>query len=125
MIIKKVVLFVYIALILLLFVLPLNEAKTVFLSDTYVVKIRLDYLSHVFLFLPLLLLSKIAFPTTGYYCIILAGIIYAGLCEGLQYLLPYRSFNINDLIANVIGVFTGIVLMVKPVYGKMFGNVNN
>ena len=116
MMIRKVILYIYIIGLILLVVLPLNDAKTSFLSDTYVVKIRLDYLSHVILFLPFILLLKLAYPTKGFYWIILAGIVFAGFSEGLQYLLPYRSFNINDLIANTIGVIVGIIFLLPGVY---------
>jgi glycopeptide antibiotics resistance protein len=41
-----------------------------------------------------------------------AGIAFAAGTEGLQYLLPYRAFNINDMIANALGVIMGFVLMI-------------
>jgi len=33
-------------------------------------------------------------------------------CGGMQNLLPYRSFNINDLIANMVGIILSIVIVV-------------
>ena len=117
--IKKVVLFVYIVVILLLVVLPLND-KVSFINDTYVVDIRLDYLSHVFLFLPFLFLLRLAYPTIVISWIILTGIVFAGLCEGMQYLLPYRSFNVNDLLANSIGIVIGILLL-RPAIVRFLG----
>lgn len=110
MIIKRIGLFAYIALILLLVVLPLNDEKASFLSDTYVVKLRLDYLSHVILFLPFLLLIRLAYPEAQVAWIILLGILFSLFCEGIQYVLPYRSFNINDLLANLIGIVLGFTL---------------
>ena len=114
MIIKKVVLFGYIALILFLVVLPLNDAASSFLIDNYVVKIRMDYLLHVFLFLPFPLLFKLSYKlnTIG---ILVLGLVFAGFSEGLQYLLPYRSFNINDLIANIAGIIFGLILIIPAV----------
>jgi len=101
---------------LLLVVLPLNDAKTSFLTDTYVVKIRLDYLVHTAIFFPFILLIKLAYPVARVLWIITLGIIFAGFCEGIQYLLPYRSFNINDLLANVIGIMLGILLIIPGVF---------
>ena len=35
--------------------------------------------------------------------------IFAGGVEGIQYLLSYRAFNINDMIGNIIGVVLGFI----------------
>ena len=112
--IKKVVLFIYVVGMLMLVVLPLNDKKASFLSDTYVVKLRLDYLVHIIIFLPFLFLVKLSYPMPLLKLLIL-GFIFAGFCEGIQYLLPYRSFNINDLIANMAGIVLGVVLLVPDI----------
>jgi len=31
--------------------------------------------------------------------------------EGVQYFLPYRAFNVNDMISNVIGMMLGLGVM--------------
>jgi len=116
---RKIILFVYIVVILLLASLPLNDKDSSLLNNitnTYVVKIRLDYLVHLVFFLPFILLVKIAYQIP-FLQALLTGILFAVLCEGLQYLLPYRSFNINDLIANMIGIGIGVILVVDPVWG--------
>ena len=38
------------------------------------------------------------------------GLVFALLNEAVQYLLPYRAFNINDLLANGLGVLLGAVV---------------
>jgi len=40
---------------------------------------------------------------------LLLGLMFAMGSEGIQYLLPYRTWNINDLIANSMGVVLGFV----------------
>jgi len=30
-------------------------------------------------------------------------------CEGVQLLIPYRTFNINDLFANGVGAIIGLI----------------
>jgi len=122
--VRKVFLFIYVVGMLILVVLPLNDTKASFLSDTYVVKLRLDYLVHVIVFLPFILLVKLSYSMDLLKGLLL-GLVFAGICEGIQYLLPYRSFNVNDLIANVIGIIVGIVLVWRPVYGRSFTNVNS
>jgi len=111
---RKIVLFAYIFGMVLLVSLPLNEAGSDFLTNTYVVKIRLDYLGHIILFIPFLMLVKISYPLP-FLGMLLAGMVFAGFCEGVQYLLPYRSFNINDLLANMLGILVGIILILPPV----------
>jgi len=114
MLIRKIILLVYVIGTLLLVSLPLNEAGSDFLTNTYIVKIRLDYLGHIIIFLPFLFLVKqvYSFP---FLLMLLAGLVFAGFCEGFQYLLPYRSFNVNDLISNMVGIILGSVLMVPAV----------
>jgi len=40
------------------------------------------------------------------------GLLYAGCTEGIQYLIPYRSFNVSDMLANIIGVVVGFVVFI-------------
>ncbi len=37
----------------------------------------------------------------------LFGLAFSWITKGLQYFIPYRAFNINDLLANSIGVILG------------------
>jgi len=41
---------------------------------------------------------------------LLYGLLFAFGTETLHYLLPWRSFNINDLIANAAGVILGFII---------------
>ena len=34
-----------------------------------------------------------------------------GLCEAIRYFLPWRTFNINDLLANLSGVGFGMLML--------------
>jgi len=40
---------------------------------------------------------------------VLIGLLFAAGSEGLQYLLPWRAFNVNDLLANGLGVLLGFL----------------
>ena len=42
---------------------------------------------------------------------ILGGLLFAVFTEVVQYPLPYRAFNINDLMANGIGVGMGYLII--------------
>jgi len=35
------------------------------------------------------------------------GLVFATIAEFIHFFLPYRSFNINDLIGNVAGIILG------------------
>lgn len=119
---------VYTVIIPLLAVLPLNGTNSR-LNNTYIISIRLDYLLHVGIFTLWLILYRVAyFSTKTNYRrgetvkLISLFLLFAILSEVIQSFIPYRSFNLNDLIANFLGVIIGLlILFVKPgnVSGKM------
>jgi len=47
------------------------------------------------------------------------GLLFASATEGLQYLLPYRAFNLNDMLANGLGVLVGFLFYFFNMKGKM------
>jgi VanZ family protein len=106
--------------ILLLVCLPINGKDQFFghLNDTYIINIRLDYISHFVLFIPWVTIGYVAFGKESAFLNFdayeLSGLLaFAACSEYIQYYLPYRTFNINDLLANVFGVLLGI-LLAKP-----------
>ena len=40
----------------------------------------------------------------------MVGLMMALLIEGIQYYLPYRGFNMYDIIFNVVGLLMGYLL---------------
>lgn len=90
----------YLITVVLLMVLPLNSNE---FENIFILHLRGDYLLHTALFLPWAFLryrSEQA-PASWFF----HGILLASASEGIQYLLPYRAFNINDLLANYSGIF--------------------
>ena len=109
---------IYTTVMILLCVLPINSSGST-LNNIYLINIRLDYLAHFILFIPWMFLlkkySKISFnknivKTT---LLIIIGLLFAFGLELVQYYLPYRAFNINDLIANGIGIGMGVIFFIK------------
>lgn len=107
----------YTVLILLLVTLPLNGQDQLLgnLNDNYVFQIRLDYLSHATLFIPWVLLiwwgwqwSLKSWPAQALG--LLAALAFAISCEYIQLPLPYRTFNINDLVSNALSVVLGFLI---------------
>jgi VanZ family protein len=106
----RLIFFVYNLTIFLLVVLPLNSAGE--LNHSTVLKFRGDYFFHALMFLPWCFfcgVSKSSFTRWFSY-----GIFYAVFAEAIQYFLPWRAFNVNDIVANLAGV--GISALLAPLF---------
>jgi len=105
----KLALIPYLIVLITVSVIPLgNVSKQI--MDVHVIKLRGDYFLHMLVYLPLITLIFLRFQKFKWRMLFFA----LGMAVGLEYiqkLLPYRSFNINDLIANVAGVILGMVVM--------------
>jgi glycopeptide antibiotics resistance protein len=76
---------------------------------------RLDYLLHVLMFIPFMVLAHWRWSgerrsMTRMRIALGAGLAFAAISEGVQWLLPYRTFNWLDLWANCLGVVTGALI---------------
>ena len=120
--------YAYLLFLLLGSVLPINSGSSV-LSDSYTLHIRWDYLLHALVYIPLPVLlgfyltgksGKQPVPGSGkagfWIRAVLYSILISALFELMQMVLPYRAFNINDLVANGVGAVLGsfAVLIFKP-----------
>lgn len=113
---KSYIFWGYILSLVILAVLPLNGQNSVTLNNTFVIHIRLDHLLHGVIFLPWILIGRTC-KNLSFASLLAFGILLATLTEGIQYFLPYRSFNINDMVSNMLGVIIGlIVLFFKGIY---------
>jgi len=102
----------YIIALFAVSMLPINGKDSV-INNTYVLsEIRLDYFMHSILLLPWMLLRLFYAKTSLKEAIqwFFMGILLAILAEGVQYFLPYRTYNVIDLVANLLGVFLGAML---------------
>jgi len=109
----KVVFFLYLVLLLLLHLLPINGKESA-LNNNYTIGIRWDYIGHFLAFGFLSFVGNV-FSATKKYSILTTNLLLlllAASLEGLQYILPYRAFNLNDLLANGIGIGLGGVVFV-------------
>jgi VanZ family protein len=105
----KLITWFYLLILVLGSVLPLNNGTT--LNNNYIVEIRSDYLIHALVLLPLPVLLGLSLRnrTRIWIRIILLGFLMVVFCEGVQLLIPYRTFNINDLFANGVGAIIGLI----------------
>lgn len=100
------ILFLYLGFLVVMGVVPLGALNTT-LSDTFVLELRLDHLLHALMFAPLAVLWRLGFPGHSMWRIALAGMLLAVGLEGVQYVLPYRSWNVNDIVGNIVGLGLG------------------
>ena len=105
---SKKLFWVYCIFITLLVALPLNNIGASELNNITIIRLRGDYFFHVLLFMPWAFLS-LSYKLNIWLWMVL-GLAFATSSELLQYLLPYRSYNINDLVANNIGVILSVIL---------------
>lgn len=99
----------YLALIAFLMWAPLNGVGIPL--DNFVLGIRADHLLHASVYVPCVffLASRLGFV---HWKAMFFSILIGLTTEGVQYLLPYRGFDINDLVANVLGVTLGFIVAV-------------
>ena len=96
----KTIFYLYAGMVLILAVFPFNNSAA--LNDVHIVHLRGDYFVHMLLFLPWAFFKPAI--KLRLWLLFLTGLVFATGTEALQYLLPYRSYNINDMLANVAGV---------------------
>jgi len=103
----KMLLILYLFALLLMVIVPLGGLNKT-LTDTFVFKLRLDYLAHVLVFMPFVVLWRQGFPRHSLWIIMGIGVVLAVGLEGLQYLLSYRVWNMKDAAGNVFGAGIGV-----------------
>lgn len=94
------------------------------LDNNYVLHIRLDYLLHLIFYSPLPILLWLQFRKASrerqaplghrigfWFLLALVSLAITAAFEFIQIVIPYRAFNINDLVANGVGAMMGLILM--------------
>lgn len=90
---------------------PVNTEETI--NRSYVLSIRGDYWLHALLFFPLpLLVCTAARNAKECFLLTVLCLCIAVAAEGIHYLIPYRSFNPFDMLANVTGIAFSAVFLV-------------
>ncbi len=109
--------YLYTSFLILLSVLPINSISGTSINHVFVVSIRLDYFLHCLVYIPLVVFTwmdrdidtnRTPFKALGWITVLL---LFAAVTEWIQYILPYRAFNINDMISNTVGVLIGIIFI--------------
>ena len=111
----KFLVFFYLGLLLVGSTIPLGIGTQSILMDNFTFDIRWDYLLHAMVYLPLPVLAFLGLrplSTSGVIAMVLIVLCVPVLFELVQMLIPYRSFNINDMAANGVGVILGLIIVV-------------
>jgi hypothetical protein len=99
-------LLIYSLLVLVAYSIPVNTGIS--LNKRFVFGIRFDYVIHFLLFLPVPFLIRKTLSGNLFGTIVLLA-LGAALVEGIHLIIPNRSFNPNDALANSSGIVAGII----------------
>ena len=99
----------YLIFLLVFFVYPFDfehKINTIKVAGTF----RLDHILHVILFIPA---AFVFFNKFKWKLVVLFLVIHlmATGFEFIQWFIPYRAFTIKDLQANLIGTFSGFIIL--------------
>jgi glycopeptide antibiotics resistance protein len=86
--------------------------------DNFVLGLRIDHLLHASVFIPCSLFIYDLYKRK--WAVWPTAVAIGVLTESVQALLPYRGFDINDMVANFLGVSLGwmIILTIKYKHQK-------
>ena len=81
--------------------------------DNFIFGLRADHLLHASVYIPCAIFVMDFFRMSRYkmFYTWLASLSIGLFTELVQYLLPYRGFDVNDLVANSFGVTLGVVVI--------------
>lgn len=101
---------IYFLLLAFLMWAPING--TALRLNNFILGIRIDHLFHasIFLLCAFFLMDILRYRPLP---VLLLSVAIALTTESVQYLLPFRAFDVNDLLANFIGVTLGW-LVIQP-----------
>ena len=105
----RLLFYVYFSGLLVATLFPFGEATQV-LDTVYILSLRLDHLLHILVFFPLIPIWLTLWPASNKWLVFALGLFIAAAAEGMHYVLPYRAFNANDMLANIAGVIAGMLL---------------
>ena len=110
----------YFALLLILMWSPVGALGVPL--NNFVLGIRADHLVHASVYIPAALFFVDFYPRSRHRLrrSWLSALLLGVTTETVQYFLPYRGFDINDMVANAIGVSLGALLLL-PALRKVRG----
>ena len=117
----RLALIFYLLLLLLAATLPVPQAgAAVFFSLDHIIHGFLYGILSVFFFHALHTKPKACKPFPAFTAAVLLASAYGALLESVQYLLPYRFFDLRDFAANCLGaLFFGVAAWLSTYFFKL------
>lgn len=104
----KVSFWIYFIFVVIVNIYPkLNDYQTI----SEMSKLRLDYVIHFLLYAMLAILFVLYSSKSYNYFIPVSLIVFAAISEVFQTFVPGRTFNVYDMLYNIIGVVFGYFLI--------------
>lgn len=107
----RIIFIVYILIVALISLVPLSGLNISLSKIMVLGLIRLDILLHVAIFVPFVPLWKTYRPSHSFWFVAISGLMIGAFAEGVHCILPYRSFDLYDLLGNIAGVVTGALVL--------------
>lgn len=105
---------VYLIGLILLSIVSFNG--TLALDRRHLIGIRIDYIIHAIFFVPWMILANLRWNQSNkckvFWWLLGIGFILATVSEIVQLLIPKKTFNLIDLIANGVGIVIGAMIWI-------------
>ena len=102
----RILFFIWFGLIVFLSVVPHGSSDQSFLSR--VALTRSGFFQHVFGYFVLSTLACLVFEKKRLWLYLVGIVLLGGFLEVVQFYLPYRTFNVYDVVANEVGMVLGM-----------------
>ena len=102
----RILFFIWFGLIVFLSVVPHGSSDQSFLSS--VALTRSGFFQHVFGYFVLSTLACLVFEKKRLWLYLVGIVLLGGFLEVVQFYLPYRTFNVYDVVANEVGMVLGM-----------------
>ena len=106
----RVLFFIWLGLIVFFSVVPHGSGDQSFLSRMSLT--RSGFFQHVFGYLVLSALACLVFEKKRLWLCLVGIVLLGGFLEVVQFYLPYRTFNVYDVVANGVGMVLFFALFV-------------
>ena len=119
--ISKVLFFIWFGLIVFFSVVPNSTGDQSFLSKMALT--RSGFFLHVFGYFVLTALAFLAFEKKRLLLYLLGIVLVGVLFEAAQYLMPNRTFNVYDVVANGVGILLFVFTVPLWLFKKDFDRI--
>ena len=106
----KILFFMWFGLVVFFSVTPNSAGDQSFLARMALTKS--GFFQHVFGYFVLTALAFLAFEKKRLWSYLVGIVLIGGLFEGVQYVMPSRTFNWYDVVANGVGILSFVFILV-------------